>query len=33
VLSVSGLNRVTSLDLVSGLAQAEAGLTGPELER
>ena len=33
VLDLSALNRVTSLDLVSGLAEAEAGLTGPELER
>jgi alkyldihydroxyacetonephosphate synthase len=32
-LNLSALNRVTSLDLVSGLADAEAGLTGPELER
>ena len=32
-LDLSGLSRVTSLDLVSGLAEVEAGLTGPELER
>jgi alkyldihydroxyacetonephosphate synthase len=32
-LDLSELNRVTSVDAVSGLAQAEAGIRGPELER
>jgi len=32
-LNLSNLNRVTSVDAMSGLAQAEAGITGPELER
>ncbi|HMH65574.1 MAG TPA: FAD-binding oxidoreductase [Rhizomicrobium sp.] len=32
-LDMSGLNRVTSLDTMSGLAEVEAGITGPELER
>jgi alkyldihydroxyacetonephosphate synthase len=33
VLDLSALSRVTSVDAVSGLAEAEAGITGPELER
>jgi alkyldihydroxyacetonephosphate synthase len=32
-LNLSGLSRVTSMDQVSGLAEAEAGITGPDLER
>ena len=32
-LNLSGLSRVTSIDKVSGLAEAEAGITGPDLER
>ena len=32
-LDLSALNRVTAVDTISGLAQAEAGVTGPELER
>jgi alkyldihydroxyacetonephosphate synthase len=32
-LNLSRLNRVTSVDTVSGLAEAEAGILGPELER
>ncbi|HEX2760142.1 MAG TPA: FAD-binding oxidoreductase, partial [Rhizomicrobium sp.] len=31
--NLSGLARVTSVDTVSGLAEAEAGILGPELER
>ncbi len=31
-LDLSALSRVMSVDTVSGLAQAEAGITGPELE-
>jgi len=32
-LNLSALGRVTSVDTVSGLAEAEAGILGPELER
>jgi len=32
-LSMADLNRMTSVDAVSGVAEAEAGITGPELER
>jgi alkyldihydroxyacetonephosphate synthase len=32
-LNLSGLGRVTAVDLISGLAEAEAGISGPELER
>ncbi len=32
-LDLSALSRVISVDTVSGLAEAEAGITGPELER
>ncbi|HWX89955.1 MAG TPA: FAD-binding oxidoreductase, partial [Rhizomicrobium sp.] len=32
-LNLSGLNRVTTLDRMSGLAEVEAGITGAELER
>ncbi|HJT43154.1 MAG TPA: FAD-binding oxidoreductase [Rhizomicrobium sp.] len=32
-LDLSDLNRVTSVDLVSGTADAEAGILGPDLER
>jgi alkyldihydroxyacetonephosphate synthase len=32
-LNLSGLNRVTSVDMMSGLAEVEAGITGAELER
>jgi len=32
-LNLSALNHVTSVDTVSGLAEAEAGILGPELER
>jgi len=32
-LDLSVLNRVTAVDTISGLAQAEAGIAGPELER
>jgi len=32
-LNLSGLNHVTAVDTVSGLAEAEAGITGPDLER
>jgi alkyldihydroxyacetonephosphate synthase len=32
-LNLSGLNRVTTLDMMSGLAEVEAGITGAELER
>src|SRR5258706_7622974 len=32
-LDLSGLNHVTMVDTISGLAQAEAGIMGPELER
>jgi alkyldihydroxyacetonephosphate synthase len=32
-LNLSGLARVASVDTVSGLAEAEAGILGPELER
>jgi alkyldihydroxyacetonephosphate synthase len=33
VLNLSALNRVLSVDTVSGLAEVEAGILGPELER
>jgi alkyldihydroxyacetonephosphate synthase len=32
-LNLSDLNRVTAIDTVSGLAEVEAGITGPVLER
>ena len=32
-LNLSDLNRVTSVDTMSGLAEADAGIRGPELER
>jgi alkyldihydroxyacetonephosphate synthase len=32
-LNLSDLNRVTAIDTVSGLAEVEAGITGPALER
>ena len=32
-LDMSGLNRLTALDTLSGLAEVEAGITGPALER
>jgi len=32
-LNLSDLNRVTAIDTVSGLAEIEAGITGPALER
>jgi alkyldihydroxyacetonephosphate synthase len=32
-LNLSALNRVTLVDMVSGLAEAQAGIMGPELER
>jgi len=32
-LNLSGLDRVTAVDMVAGLAEAEAGVTGPALER
>jgi len=32
-LDISGLNRVIAIDMMSGLADAEAGITGAELER
>jgi alkyldihydroxyacetonephosphate synthase len=32
-LNLSGLNRVTALDTISGLAEVEAGITGAELAR
>ena len=32
-LNLCNLNRITSVDAISGLAEAEAGITGPELER
>lgn len=33
ILNLSGLNHVTVIDAISGLAEAEAGASGPELER
>ncbi len=32
-LSLSDMSRVRNVDMMSGLAEAEAGITGPELER
>jgi alkyldihydroxyacetonephosphate synthase len=32
-LDLSGMDRVTGIDLVSGIASAEAGILGPDLER
>ena len=32
-LNLSGLNRVKAVDMISGLADSEAGITGPQLER
>jgi len=32
-LNLTGLNRVSSVDTVSGLAEAQSGILGPELER
>jgi len=33
ILNLSDLSRVQSVDMMSGLAEAEAGITGPQLER